>query len=298
MTLGVNRMKFLSLKVCISVLLIGSLAACSENANKMDPIPAEQLEVDGPDELDVIENSEDFLTYLADNDEELGALGLAGKKERKAKKEEEQKKKGPRKEAVVPQGQAKSEPKKNGVRKAPVAPVGEAKKEEKKKGGVVQKAKQAIKKQERITKKSIKQKNNLTNAMNNLKAVRAMPARGLLQAKAKCDAISQGVQFLKSTKSPARPFDGQRARFRAALKKQRAEILQVNKVTSCGAIHKLAASLPASAPEPQLPADEEVPAVDMEDEVADEETSEEVNPEGLVVDENGNVLSAETINTP
>lgn len=104
---------------------------------------------------------------------------------------------------------------------------------------------------------------NVQKALADLRAARALPSKGLLQAKAKCDSLSSAVVFLKSTNSPViRPFDGLRTRFRQALAAERAALLQVNGITSCGKVRNLAASLPPTAPVIPAPCDEAIPAVD------------------------------------
>lgn len=108
-------------------------------------------------------------------------------------------------------------------------------------------------------------KKNIEKALEDLRAVKALPNKGLMQAHAKCNKISEAIQFLKSTNSPKRPFAGMRQKFRRSLRAERNEVLKVNEVKSCGAVKKLVASLPPAAPEPAAVADEAVPAVDVID---------------------------------
>ena len=110
-----------------------------------------------------------------------------------------------------------------------------------------------------------KRKSNVESALARLREVKALPNKGLMQANAKCTKISETVKYLKDTNSPARPFAGLRQKFRRSLHAERVELLKANGVKSCGAVYKLVASLPPSAPEPTIAADEAPPAADAID---------------------------------
>lgn len=132
-----------------------------------------------------------------------------------------------------------------------------------KKKPIGQVAKDKIAEQKKKSASAAKREANIKKALADLRAARALPSKGLLQAKAKCDALSAAVTFLKSTNNPGvRPFDGMRNRFREALAAERAALLKVNSVTSCGKVRNLAASLPPTAPVTPAACDEAIPAVD------------------------------------
>ncbi|MEY3902258.1 MAG: hypothetical protein RL189_1564 [Pseudomonadota bacterium] len=132
-----------------------------------------------------------------------------------------------------------------------------------KKKPIGQVAKEKIAEQKKKSASAAKREANVKKALADLRAARALPNKGLMQAKAKCDALSAAVSFLKSTNNPGvRPFDGTRTRFRQALADERAALLKVNGITSCGKVRNLAASLPPAAPVTPAACDEAVPAVD------------------------------------
>lgn len=97
-------------------------------------------------------------------------------------------------------------------------------------------------------------KDNLKKALDSVVAIDAMKSQGLLQGKAKCEKISEAVQFLKETKKPQpRPFCGMRDQLRKDLERERKEVLKQNGVVSCKSMLELAASLPAPTPCPVTP---------------------------------------------
>lgn len=106
---------------------------------------------------------------------------------------------------------------------------------------------------------------NVEKALDGYKVVKALPAKGLHEAHAKCEKISELVGFLKETSTPKKPFDGLRHHFRKELVSARDSMLKENGVKSCGAVKNLLASLPTSAPEAQTLADEAVPEIDLAD---------------------------------
>ena len=136
-----------------------------------------------------------------------------------------------------------------------------------KKQTIAEKAKEKIKENKKVSINTQKRAENVSKALQKLREVRAKSSKGLLQAKAKCDSISEAVGILKSTNSPKRPFDGMRKQFRKALKAERDETLKVNGFVSCAKVKNAVASLPQAAPAPATLADEVVPAVGAPDEV-------------------------------
>jgi len=70
---------------------------------------------------------------------------------------------------------------------------------------------------------------NTQKATDEWKAIRNMPKspNNLMEAEARCNAISAAVNTLKSTNSPKRPFDGLRKNFRMALRNQRQHVSNV-----------------------------------------------------------------------
>lgn len=152
----------------------------------------------------------------------------------------------------------------------------------KQKKQVIKRAEAAIRKQEKLGQRQVQRQGNLTMAVTNLKDIRAMPSKGRNESKAKCDAISAAVAFLKRTSQPARPFDGMRNDFRRALKLERDKVLRENKLKSCAAAAIANNSLPVSD---VTMADEEIPAFDIEDQVEDVAVDEIVNVEEVVIDE-------------
>jgi hypothetical protein len=137
-----------------------------------------------------------------------------------------------------------------------------------KKKSLAEKAKSSIGANKKVSANTQARSNNVNTALTKLREVRGMQSKGLMQAQAKCDAISAAVDVLKKTNSPKRPFDGLRKQFRNALKAERDGVLKVNGFTSCGKVRNAVASRPAQAPAPQTLADEVVPASDPGDEVA------------------------------
>lgn len=132
---------------------------------------------------------------------------------------------------------------------------------------LVKKAEKKIEQNAQQAAARAKRKANIQKALADLRAVRALPAANLQQAGAKCTAISNAVNFLKSTNAPKRPVDGLRKSFRKALRAERTKSLSAIGVVSCGKVKNLIASLPPAAPVPVTPADEMVAEVDAVDEV-------------------------------
>lgn len=201
------------------------------------------------------------------------AQAPAVKPEQKAAAKPDQKQKQKNQEVNVIRVASKEEKKANAQNQP-------SKKQSKK--PVIKRAEAAIRKQEKIAQRQLQRQSNLTMAVANLKDVRAMPSKGLYEAKAKCDAISAAIAFLKSTTQPVRPFDGMRKDFRRALKAERDEVLRENKFTSCAAATQAIASIPVPA---ESLADEEVVLVDAADQVEDVAVDEIVSVEDVVVEE-------------
>lgn len=243
---------------------------------------------------------------LAESDDELAELGLKNKKS-KGNKEQKQKAQKKARELAVPvknkaneisKKREKVKAKAEENRKKNPGKVAAANTPEKKKANLAKREeikRQKLSKKIRQENKKIaagerkirnlnKRKANLSAAMTMRTDIRKLPNKGLPELLAKCEAIREAKRTLKETNSPKRPFYGMRKAFLRGIEKQRDAALKVNGVKSCGAARKLAASLPADAPEPEDIADEILdsefdPMDDIPIEVADAVDFEAVDAE-------------------
>lgn len=306
-------MKGFVFKSAFTVFILSSLLACGVAPNQNVATPnSEKYDVN---DTELIQSSEDFVAQLLESEEEADEMGLVSRRAQAKTK----KAKPPRRNAA-----AQARPQQRAPQAKPPAQAGNVKKAEKKRVAVkkklpqpnkavagkkpanknlVERAKKAFKKQGRLSAKHVQRQNNLVTGVGFLQNAKLMPNIGLEAAYKKCQHISEGIQFLKSTKAPARPFDGLRSTFRAALAKERKKVAEANGFTTCKDV-ATAFALVNRTPAPQdVVADEPVPAVDAEDSFAsevvavevEEEMAEEVNMESAVFDDNGNVIEAEVI---
>jgi colicin import membrane protein len=261
-------------------MFISALAACAgaQNSNIMS---AEAI----GHEDDLALASEDYLANLADSDGELDALGLKGKKstppspkKKEAQQRAAQKAKEAKQEAQARRQEAQQkvkQAKKNvqAARKDLQAARKDAQEAKRKAQAArkdaiaaAQKAKK-VARAERVKANKTKRQSNLSAALEHKKKVAAMPNKGLLEANAKCDAISEAVSFIKGTNQPPRPFDGKRHNFLVALRAERNKVLRVNGIKDCKSVKAAVASLPPAPTAPVEPADETMAVEDIEDQI-------------------------------
>jgi len=306
-------MKGFVFRSAFTVFILSSLLACGVAPNQnVANSNSEKYDVN---DTELVQNSEDFVAQLLESEEDADEMGLVSRRAQAKNKKAEP----PRRNAA-----SQARPQQRAPQAKPPAQTGKVKKAEKKKVTVrkklsqpnktvagkkpptknlVERAKKAFKKQGRLSAKHVQRQNNLVTGVGYLQNVKLMPSVGLDAAHNKCQHISEGIQFLKSTTTPSRPFAGLRSNLRAALAKERKKVAEANGFSTCKDVATAFALVNRALPPQDVVADEPVPEIDAEDNVAsevvaqetEEEMVEEVDMESAVIDDNGNVIEAEVI---
>ncbi|NBX16360.1 MAG: hypothetical protein EBR09_03230 [Proteobacteria bacterium] len=261
-------------------IFVSALAACSgaQNSNEL------AVEALGQED-DLALSSDEYIANLSDDDEDLDSLGLKGKratppspKKREAQQRAVVKAKEARQATQARRVEAKQKAQEASkkviaARKDLNAARKEAQEARKKAQTARKNAIEATRKAkrvaaaERVRANKAKRQSNLSAAVEYRKKVKALPDNGILQAKAKCDAISEAVSFIKNTNQPPRPFDGKRNHFLASLRTERNKVLRKNGFVDCKSVTAAIASLPKPAPAAVEPADQAIATVDIEDQM-------------------------------
>lgn len=261
-------------------IFVSALAACSgaQNSNEL------AVEALGQDD-DLALSSDEYIANLSDDDEDLDSLGLKGKRATPPspkKREAQQRAVVKAKEArqATQARRVEAQQKAQEARKKVIA-AGKDLKAARKEAQEARKKAQTARKNaieatrkakrvaaaERVRANKAKRQSNLSAAVEYRKKVKALPDNGILQAKAKCDAISEAVSFIKNTNHPPRPFDGKRNHFLASLRTERNKVLRKNGFVDCKSVTAAIASLPKPATATVEPADQAIATVDVEDQM-------------------------------